>query len=340
MKDPSSRLQELHALEQRLGLGGLDYEVPTESGRLSFMLGGLTLFFLLLLVATGVYLGQFYNPSPAGAYDSVLYIIVRAPFGDWVRSLHYWASGGAVLTVLAHLVVVFRRRAYRAPREVTWWAGVGMAGLLFLLLVTGSALRYDQEGYEALAHFVAGGNLTGALGRFFTEEFTLSAPLLPRIFSLHASVLPLALFALLGLHIWLIRQLGIASNDESRSLFRSHAVRLTGLGLVAFAIVGLLAAVVPEGLGYPAVAGAEVTKPMWPVLWVYGLENLLGAWGMVLGPTVIFVFLFAVPLLDRRPYGDPGGARWVGWTGVAMGGVILGLWLYGLLGEAQQHIGM
>ena len=327
-------------LANRLGLEGLDYQVPAESRHWSFMLGGLTLFFLLLLVVTGVYLAQFYNPSPVGAYDSMLYIIARAPFGDWVRSMHYWAAGGAVLTTLLHLVVVFRRRAYRAPREITWWAGVLMAALLFLLIVTGSALRYDQEGFEALAHFVAGGNLTGAFGRFFTEDFTISAPLLPRIFSLHTSLLPLLAFGLLGLHVWLIRQLGIASVDQSRSVFRRHAIRLTGLGLLSCAAVGVLAVVVPEGLGYPAVAGAEVTKPMWPVLWVYGLENVLGAWGMVLGPAVILLFLMAVPLLDRKPAGDPRGSGWVGWTGVGLGVVTLALWLYALFGEAQQHIGM
>jgi quinol-cytochrome oxidoreductase complex cytochrome b subunit len=92
-------------------------------------------------------------------------------------------------------------------------------------------------------------------------------------------------------------------------------------------------------LGYPAVAGAEVTKPYWPVLWVYGLENLLGAWGMVLGPAVLFGFLFAVPLLDRRAAHDP-ARRWVSWFGAALGFVVLALWLYGLFGEARQHIGM
>lgn len=324
---------------RRLGLDGLDYEIPAEAQRWTYMLGGLSAFLLVVLVLTGLWLGQFYDPTPAGAHDSVLYIITRAPLGDWIRSLHYWSAGGLALTVTAHLVWVVVRRSYRRPREVTWWAGVGMAGLVFLLLVTGTSLRFDQEGLEALAHFTAGGALTGAPGSFFTDEFTRSTSLLARIYALHTSLLPLAVFALMGLHFWLIRQLGIRSADSRKTVFRRHAVRLTGFSLLAVALLGVLAVLLPEGLGYPGVAGAEVTKPFWPVLWVYGLENLLGAWGMVLGPAALFGFLIAVPLLDRR---DAHDARhgWVSWVSLGLGIAVLGLWLYGVFGQARQHIGM
>ena len=325
---------------ERLGLRGLDYEIPEAANRWTYMLGGLTAFFLVVLIATGVYLAQFYNPNPLGAHDSVLYIIARAPLGDWIRSVHYWSTGGVVVTVVAHLAWVFWRRSYTPPREVTWWAGVGMAGLIFLLIVTGSALRYDQEGFEALAHFVAGGELTGWLGRFFTEGFTPSTPLLGRIYTLHTSVLPLLVGGLLGVHFWLIRYLGIHSDSPRTSVFREHLVRLTGVSLLAFAVVGVLAVAVPEGLGYPPVAGAEVTKPIWPVLWIYGLENLLGVWGMVLGPAAVLLFLSAVPILDREPKGAHGKHGWVGWAGATMAVAIVALWLYGVFGETQQHIGM
>jgi ubiquinol-cytochrome c reductase cytochrome b subunit len=324
----------------RLGLRGLDYAIPSGALRWPYFLGGLTAFFLLLLIVTGIYLAQFYNPTASGAHDSVLYIITRAPFGDWVRSLHYWATGGVVLTVTAHLLLVFVRRGYRRPRELTWWAGVAMAAVLFLFIVTGTALRSDQEGVEALAHFVAGGRVSGWLGQFFTPDFTLSVPLLPRIFSLHVSLLPLALVALTLAHFWLIRHLGIHARGERMTTFRRHALRLTGVGLLGWAAVGVLAAVVPAGLGYPGVAGVEITKPMWPVLWVYGLENLLGVRGMVVGPLALLAFLILVPLFDRRDDSDPRGAGWVDGTGAALLLALIVLWLYGTLGAAREHIGM
>jgi len=325
---------------ERLALGSLDYEIPVAANRWTYMLGGLTAVFLALLFATGLYLAQFYNPTPIGAHDSVLYIIARAPFGDWIRSLHYWSAAAAVVTIVAHLAYVFWRRSYRRPREVTWWAGVAMAGVIFLLLVTGAALRYDQEGIEALAHFVSGGEKTGLLGVFFTAGFTRSTTLLSRIFSLHTSLLPLLLLALMGLHFWLIRQLGIHADYSDTTVFRTHARRLVGAGLLAFATVGLLAILAPEGIGYAGVPGAEVTKPFWPVLWVYGLENLLGSWGMILGPAFLFGFLAAVPLLDRRQDDTPGPSGVVGWFALFVAVAVLLLWLYGMFGARQQHLGM
>lgn len=329
-----------NVVAERLALEALDYPIPRIAERLPYLLGGLTASLIGILALTGIYLAQFYNPNPAGAHDSVLYVITRAPFGDWVRSLHYWAAAGVAVSITAHLAYVFWRRSYKRPREVTWWAGLAMAGLLFLLIVTGTALRYDQEGFEALAHLVAGGELTGALGAFFTEGFTRSTPLLSRVFALHTSLLPLALACLMILHFWLIRQHGIHADTSETIVFRRHLARLAGAALLLSALIGALAVVFPTGLGYPPVAGYEVTKPFWPVLWVYGLENLLGAWGMVVGPAALFAFLAAVPLFDRRVDDAPGRHGWVGWVGLLLAAALLALWLYGVFGARQQHIGM
>ena len=257
-------------LNERLALHALEYQVPRVTLSVKYMLGGLTAFLLLVLIVTGLYLSQYYNPTVTGAHDSVLYLISRAPLGDWIRTLHFLSAGGVVLTVTAHLCYTFWRRAYQKPREVTWWAGVVMAAIIFLLIVTGTALRYDQEGFEALAHFVAGGNLTGAFGRFFTDSFTPSTSLLSRIFGLHTSLLPLVLIALIALHFWLIRHLGIHTDPgdgagggvggAETGVFRTHTTRLAGFSLVFFAVLGVLAVLVPEGIGYPGVAGVEITK--------------------------------------------------------------------------------
>lgn len=104
----------------------------------------------------------------------------------------------------------------------------------------------------------------------------------------------------MALHFWLIRHLGIHADYGDTSVFRRHAIRLGGASLLLFAVIGLLAALAPERLGYPPVAGLEMTKPFWPVLWVYGLENLLGAWGMVLGPAAR-----DTPGRQRHRRGDP-----------------------------------
>ena len=323
----------------RLGLSALRYPIPVEATTLRYSLGAFTFACFLILVITGIWLGQFYNPNPAAAHDSVLYIITRAPFGDIARSLHYWSAAAMFVSIVAHIAWVFYRRAYRAPREITWYAGLGLASLVFLMIITGSILRYDQEGYEALAHFLAGGELTGMVGQFFTNGFTLSTPVLARIYSLHASLLPLGMAALIALHFWLVRVLGISGEGRRSESFSGHLPKITGGALVLLAVLLTLAVLRPEGLGYPAVPGYEITKPFWPLLWIYALESLTGMWALVWAPAVVFAFLAVVPLLDRGPVGRAtvGGLRGVALT-IFLVLVALGVWA--AVSPPQQHLGM
>ncbi len=292
---------------------------------------------LLILTLTGLFLAQFYNPNPLAAYDSVLYTNTRVPLGDWIRSIHYLAAGGLVLTVVAVFVLMIVLRAYRRPYTFVWWLSVGGGGLLVLLIVTGTVLPADQEGYEAMAHLVAGGRFTGTLGVFFTEDFTSSTPLLSRVFSLHTSLLPLALAAVLALCLGRIRRSGFDVGHVISRLVRPTG--FTAASLLAFAALGAIAAAQSIGLGQRAVAGVEITKPFWPLLWVYGLENTMGLWGMVLGPAVLFGALAALPLLDREATGTPVKPL-VLWIVAILGSLVLALWLYGAFGPSRQHLGM
>ncbi len=323
---------------RRFGLHALRYPIPDAATALRYSLGALTFASFLVLVLTGLWLAQFYNPSPAGAYDSVLYIITRAPFGDIARSLHYWAATAMVVSIVAHIAWVLYSRAYRPPREITWYAGLGLAALVFLLVITGTILRYDQEGFEALAHFLAGSELVGVLGKPFAADFTLSTPIAARLFTLHTSVLPLSLAAVVGLHFWLIRTLGISAPGPQRVWFSDHLRKIVGASLILLAILVALAAIAPAGFGHRGVPGYEITKPYWPVLWIYALESLFGMWALIWAPLVVFGFLAVVPLADRHEHGI--GRLLVRWAGVGLLLVLVGLGLWAALSPPQQHLGM
>lgn len=340
MTDDTHRARGASVLEERLALRALEYGIPPSANRFPYWLGGLTFVSAVLLTVTGVVLAQFYQPSPLGAHDSVVYLVTRVPFGDFVRSLHAWSATAMVLTLVAHLCYVFFRRSYARPREVTWWAGVGMAAVVFFLIVSGTILRYDQEGFEALEHLLAGAEMAGLAGAPFQEDFTASTPVLARVFQWHTSLFPILLLGLAGLHFWLIRHHGIHSPQPKTAVFRTHLRRLTGAGVLLFTAVGLLAVLFPEDLGYPPVPGVEMTKPFWALLWVYGLENLMGLTAMVLGPGLILAFLTAVPLLDRGPDPSSGIRRAVSAAGIVLLIGTLALGVYAALAPAQQHLGM
>lgn len=330
-------------LRDRLGLQGLDYEIPSVAMRLPYYLGAMTLTSILVAAVTGIYLEQLYQPSPLGAHGSVLYTIQHAPFGDLARNLHRRSADAAVLVVALHLSWVFYRGSYRPPREITWWAGVGMLACLFLLYFTGTTLPNDQEGYEALAHNVAAAERVGVLGAFLTADFTPSTSLLARLYALHISALPLLLLALLAVHLYLIRYLGIHAlpgEPSGGASFRVYARRMGGYMAVWAAALIALSLVWPQGLGHPAVPGAEVTKPPWPFLWLVTLENQWGIGALALVVPALFLALVLVPLVDRRTEDSPRGRRWRAGILTAAWVVWIGLTVIAALAPQRQHVGM
>ncbi len=329
-------------LSERLAVKeGLEYEIPKVADRLPYFFGSMTLFGIIIQVFTGIYLTQFYNGNPDRAHQSILYIITRAPLGDFIRSIHLWSANFILLSVTLHLLWVFWRGSYKKPREFTWWAGVLMLGMIFLLYFTGTVLPGDQAGYEAMAHYIAGARGAGIFGVVFTPEFTPSVEVLSRLYSLHISVLPILLFAFLGVHLYLIRFLDIHTHpgeEKKGSNFLNHLRTMFAHGFLFLAVAGLFSLVWPADLGYPAVEGVEITKPPFFFLWIYALENWFGTTALVFGPPLIYLTLFLPPVLDRKEstlQRDRKGILLVGYSFIL---VLLALAMYAWLAPAQQHI--
>jgi len=318
-------------------LVGLDYPIPARANRLDFMLGGLTLAALVVLALTGTVLTQFYSPNPVGAHGSVRYVIMNLPLVAFLRDAHVWSASAAIVLVVAHLAAVFWRRGFRRPREGLWWSGVLLLALLFGLGFTGTVLRADQEAVEALAHAAAGAAIAGPLGALLAPDFTPASPLLSRLYALHVSALPLALVALLALHLWLVRHLGVSAGAGRQVPFHTHLRLLGGAALLLVAVVTLLAVGSPAGLLAEGVEGFEVTKPFWPFLWIYAAENLFGMTGMLVAPAVFFGFLALVPVTDRRD------GRWATATriaGAALFILMVAAVVYAAVAPAQSHLDM
>jgi ubiquinol-cytochrome c reductase cytochrome b subunit len=320
-----------------LAVRTLDYAIPARANRLDFMLGGLTLVALVMLAVTGTVLSQFYSPTPVGAHASIRYVITNLPLVAFLRDVHVWSASAAVVLVFAHLAAVFWRSGFRQPRQGMWWSGVLLLALLFGLTFTGTTLRADQEAAEAIAHATAGAGFAGPLGAFVAPDFTPASPLLSRLYALHVSALPLALVALLALHLWLIRHLGVSAGGDEQVPFHTHLRLLSGAALLLVGAVVLLALGSPAGLLAEGIEGFEVTKPFWPFLWIYAAESLFGMPGLLLAPAVLFGFLALVPVADRP------GARWATATrilGVVLFVLMVAAVVFAAVAPAQSHLGM
>jgi len=344
------RIRLWKALDERLGLSSLAYPVPEHANSISYLLGGITLFGFIILVVTGVLLAQFYNPAPASAHDSVVYIITQVPFGDFIRSVHFWTANLVVITAVLHLIRIFTTGSYKRPREANWLVGLGLLGITLGFVFTGTVLKWDQEGIEALAHNREIGELLGLWGVWFTSEFTRSVPILTRLYLGHITLLPAAFSLLVIGHLYLIKQLGISPRptDEATSgpptqgqgvsRFTVHLRRMTGYGLLLLALVGTLALVWPASLGQAGVPGAEVTKPPWMFLPFYPLEDLFGIRGLLVGSIALFTLLGLVPFVDRSPWLSPRRRRWIIIAGVVLLALLVVLGGYAWLSRPVSHL--
>lgn len=305
-------------LDERLALHALTYPVPEYGNSVPYILGGITLVGFGILFITGIYLTQFYHPEPASAHDSVTYIITQAPFGDFIRSIHFWTANLVIITALLHLIRIYYTASFKRPREFNWLVGVGLLAISMGFIFTGSVIKWDQEGNEALGHFREIGELLGGWGTWFSPEFARSTPLLTRLYSTHIILLPFVFVGLFAIHMFLIKMLKIspkptenarAGDDyppsQKMGRFDEHLRRMIGFGLILFAVVALISYFFPAPLGVPAVAGEEVTKPPWMLLWLYPIENVFGVAGILYGGAFFFTLLALVPLIDRSPWLAP-----------------------------------
>lgn len=302
-------------IDDRLGIKALEYPVPEHANNLAWSLGGVTAAAFGLLVVTGVLLVQFYDPVPESANQSLRDMVTDVWGMRFVRSLHYWAAQAMYVTAILHLLRVFSTGSYKKPREGNWLVGVAMLGLVILGLFTGTVLKWDQEGFEALGHNLEIGELLGGVGIWFSPDFADRVPILFRLYSAHVVIIPGLIVVLLTLHGLLVKRHQISPHpslptdasgvqapaEEPTEPFTHHIRRITAFGLMLTGILGILAVLWPPAIGPAPVEGLEITKPPWNFWWMFALENWIGLSGILYGGGVLFLLLTILPFVDRNP---------------------------------------
>ena len=183
-----------------------------------YTLGSATLFMVFIQGFTGILLLIYYVPSPELAYDSVQYITTQVPAGWLIRGLHHWGASAMVVLVGLHMIRVIIYGAYKFPREVTWFTGVGLLLVVIAFGFTGYLLPWDQKAYWAttVGTLIAGTPpLIGEwILRIVRGGEDLSAVTLARFFGIHVWVLPALLILLTSIHMYLVIKLGISAVPE------------------------------------------------------------------------------------------------------------------------------
>jgi len=294
-------------LKKAFGLEAIDYAVPAHANTFWYSLGGITLICFVISFVTGAILTQFYNPTPVVAHASVNYI-AGTPWLRLIRALHHWSANLGFILLIGHMLRVMFTGAFRPPRTISYLVGLLLLFVAFQLFFTGTVLKWDQEGYEAMAHFMAVNKLLGPLGAIFQDDFTLSTSMLARIYALHIGIFPALLLVLVAVHLIYIKLFGIApkpyqdQDAYQKSLakganFTQHLKWLLLFGLILLVILVILAYLFPPDLLEKPKPGIEITKPPW-VFWIfYPIESAIGIPGILLGTVILSIGLILVPIL-------------------------------------------
>jgi ubiquinol-cytochrome c reductase cytochrome b subunit/menaquinol-cytochrome c reductase cytochrome b subunit len=179
----------------------------------AYTLGSATLFAFLSQAITGVFLAMWYRPdATGGAYESMRYIDDNVFLGQFVRGMHKWGASVMIILIFLHMGRVFFYGAYKYPRELTWIIGVVLLILTLTMGFTGYLLPFDQRSYWASivgVNINSGGPLIGPfLSDFLRAGNEFGATTLSRFYAIHMLLLPGAIIALIGAHLYLVSKLG------------------------------------------------------------------------------------------------------------------------------------
>jgi cytochrome b6 len=316
-------------LDDRLRLGALRAQaahktVPVHRFSVIYYFGGMTLFFFLIQVATGILLMLYYRPSAENAFESVQFLMTSVPFGWLIRSIHSWSANLMVLSGVVHLATVYFAKAYRPPREATW-----ITGCLLLFLTMGFGFSGYLLPWNQLAFFATkvGTEIAGAVPvvgewtvRFLRGGDRVTGATLSRFYGWHVAILPALTTALLLAHVLLVQLHGMSvpptREEEARRrrpmrFLPHYALRDLFGWLLALAVLAALAALFPWELGEKAdpfaPAYADI-KPEWYFMFMFQTLKFVPG-GEVLGveyeaiPILLFglggLVLGLVPFLDR-----------------------------------------
>lgn len=334
-------------IEDRLGVRPVaafmaKKEVPCHKHTFLYYTGSSILLFLVIQIVTGILLAFYYRPTLAEANASVVRIISEMPLGWLVRSVHSWSATFMIALVFVHLLGIAFTKAYRAPREATWLTGVLLLGSSLAFGFTGYLLPWDEL---SLAATKVGTNLPKALpviGPWLTQVMRagedVTGDTLSRFFIVHVSVLPLALLAILGIHVFLVQRHGMSVPLEAERdkvelpalpfwpnfLFREAGVWLVLLGVLLTVAVFLAPGIGPQAdLMAPAPEGI---KPEWYFLFMFQTLKLFPATILGLNGEMIAVLIMMagmavvllLPFIDNRPWEKKGKVvTALAWAGLA-----------------------
>ncbi|HAM73379.1 MAG TPA: menaquinol-cytochrome C reductase [Verrucomicrobiales bacterium] len=313
-------------LDHRTGYRSLVHEALHENvpggSRWRYIWGSALTFGIFVQFITGLFLWMAYSPSAGSAWESVYYIQNEMTAGWLLRGIHHSMAQLMTVLLVLHFMQVVIDGAYKAPREINFWFGLGLLGVVLALSLTGYLLPWDQKGYWAtrVATNIAG--VTPLIGPW-VQRILIGGPdyghhTLTRFFALHAGWLPGLLVVLIAGHIYLFRKHGLTAAEPRRKAdepFWPDQVLKDAVASLAVMAAVLVMIFWPRISGAGGPLGADLSapadpselysaaRPEWYFLFLFQLLKYFPGesevWGAIVLPGVGISILLAMPFLGR-----------------------------------------
>lgn len=286
---------------------------------------------------TGFFLWAFYSPSSQTAWESVYYIQNQVTGGWLLRAVHHYTAHVLLAVLILAVLQGIIRRTCRPPRELVFWATVGLGLFALAAILTGDLLSWDQNGYSAtktrtgflaLLPWIGNDLLKIAIGGPGPALGNLS---LTRFLALHIGLFGGGFLVLLIIRIVLSRRADekelAAKQDAPESAcacgksvpyWPAQAWRSALGALIALAIVLALSlqhGVNPPHAGAPLLSPADpnplsaydAARPEWFLVGVYEFSHYFsGQWALIpifIVPGLLVCVALVMPFLARYPLG-------------------------------------
>jgi ubiquinol-cytochrome c reductase cytochrome b subunit len=286
----------------------------------SFLLGEVVLYSFIVLIATGIYLALFFEPSTAhtiyhgpykpldgqtmsDAYKSVVNISFSVKAGLLIRQTHHWAADVFIAMMAIHLMRVFFTGAFRKPRELIWLIGLLLLFTSLLEGYLGYSLVDDllsgmglAIGYGVgLSIPVIGGPMTLAI---FGAPLPGKPEFWSRMFITHVLLIPILLAVLISIHLALVAarhhtQFKQSPRHTERRVvglptFPAQTPRSLALLLFTAAVLFLLGGLVQinpiwQWGPYEPWLATNGAQPDWYLGWLIGALRLMPSFDLTIG---------------------------------------------------------
>lgn len=281
--------------------------------------GALVLILFAVEAITGIGLSLWYAPTTTDAWASVHFIQNQLTMGWMLRGLHHVTGNVLMVVAILHVLQALLWGAWKAPRELSWIAGLLGLQVLILISHTGYLLPWDLRSYWATQVLVGiAGNqpMVGELAvRVIQGGSEVGNTTLTHLYSMHVLLTPGLFAGAVGAHFWLKRRHGElappsmtpeVAAEKAQTYFPHQLVRDLGVGMVVMIGIALYVwRTRGVELGAPADPSIEfVARPEWYFLPIFHLRHWFTGSSEFIATTVIpgiaVSFLASLPFIYER----------------------------------------